>query len=249
MLLDRDAEGLATVAKGIGTTHPGLTVTTYVVDLADADATSRVAEALRTGHPQITLLVNNAGVALGGRFDQVTLKEFARVQEINLRAMVRLTHALLPTLKAHPGAHLVNVSSLFGLMAPAGQAAYAASKFAVRGFTEALRHELAEDGVGVTSVHPAGSAPGSPRAPAWSGGPRRRGRAGQAGLRPAADHGPGQGRRPHRHRDRAPAAAAAGRLERRRPGPAGAAGARFLRPGAGRADRARRPAQELTAAG
>ena len=107
-------------------------------------------------HPRIRLLVNNAGVALGGRFDQVTLEEFDWVIEINFRAVVRLTHALLPALKAEPGAHLVNVSSLFGLIAPAGQAAYSASKFAVRGFTEALRHELADDGVGVTSVHPGG---------------------------------------------------------------------------------------------
>jgi short-subunit dehydrogenase len=63
---------------------------------------------------------------------------------------------MLPVLKAHPGSHLVNVSSVFGLVAPPGQAAYAASKFAVRGFTEAVRHELAADGVGVTAVHPGG---------------------------------------------------------------------------------------------
>ena len=77
---------------------------------------------------------------------------------INFRAVVRLTAALLPVLKAHPGSHLVNVSSVFGIFAPPGQAAYAASKFAVRGFTESLRHELAEDGVGVTVVHPGGIA-------------------------------------------------------------------------------------------
>jgi NAD(P)-dependent dehydrogenase (short-subunit alcohol dehydrogenase family) len=65
---------------------------------------------------------------------------------------------MLPVLKAHPGSHLVNLSSIFGIMAPAGQAAYSSSKFAVRGFTEVLRHELAEDGVGVTSVHPGGIA-------------------------------------------------------------------------------------------
>jgi short-subunit dehydrogenase len=100
--------------------------------------------------------VNNAGVALGGRFDQVTLEEFDWVMAVNFRAVVRLTHALLPALKAHPGAHVVNVSSVFGIFAPAGQAAYSASKFAVRGFTEALRHELADNGVGVTSVHPGG---------------------------------------------------------------------------------------------
>ncbi|MGY1706052.1 SDR family NAD(P)-dependent oxidoreductase [Geodermatophilus sp. SYSU D00697] len=156
VLLDRDADGLETVARGIRTAHPALAVTTYVVDLADPAETRRAAATLAAAHPEVTLLVNNAGIALGGRFDQVTLGEFEEVQEVNLRAVVRLTHALLPTLKAHPGSHLVNVSSLFGLMAPAGQAAYATSKFAVRGFTEALRSELAEDGVGVTCVHPGG---------------------------------------------------------------------------------------------
>ncbi|GAB3091288.1 SDR family NAD(P)-dependent oxidoreductase [Micromonospora schwarzwaldensis] len=156
VLLDRDAEGLAAVVASIRARHPDREIHTYVVDLADADATDRVAAEIRRAHPRIRLLINNAGVALGGRFDQVTLDEFLWVIEINFRAVVRLTHALLPSLKAEPGSHLVNVSSLFGLIAPAGQTAYAASKFAVRGFTEALRHELVDDGVGVTSVHPGG---------------------------------------------------------------------------------------------
>jgi short-subunit dehydrogenase len=156
VLLDRDADRLAAVVAAIRAAHPDRTVTTHLVDLADADATDRVAAEIRARHLRLRLLVNNAGVALGGRFDQVTLDEFEWVVDINFRAVVRLTHALLPALKAEPGAHLVNVSSLFGLIAPAGQAAYSASKFAVRGFTEALRHELADDGVGVTSVHPGG---------------------------------------------------------------------------------------------
>jgi len=75
---------------------------------------------------------------------------------VNFRSVVRLTHAFLPVLKSHPGAHLVNVSSVFGIFAPAGQAAYSASKFAVRGFSEAVRHELAENRIGVTVVHPGG---------------------------------------------------------------------------------------------
>ncbi|MCZ7437435.1 SDR family NAD(P)-dependent oxidoreductase [Micromonospora sp. WMMC241] len=156
VLLDRDADGLAAVVESIRARHLPREIDTYVVDLADADATDRVAAEIHRAHPRIRLLINNAGVALGGRFDQVTLDEFLWVVEINFRAVVRLTHALLPALKAEPGAHLVNVSSLFGLIAPAGQAAYSASKFAVRGFTEALRHELVDDGIGVTSVHPGG---------------------------------------------------------------------------------------------
>jgi len=75
---------------------------------------------------------------------------------VNFRAPMLLTHALLPALKATPGSHLVNVSSLFGLIAPAGQSAYCASKFALRGLSQVLGAELADDGIGVTTVHPGG---------------------------------------------------------------------------------------------
>jgi short-subunit dehydrogenase len=156
VLLDRDADRLAGVADAVRTEHPGLAVTAYVADLSDDADVTRVAAEMVADHPEVTLLVNNAGVALGGRFDQVTLDEFDWVMAVNFRAVVRLTHVFLPVLKAHRGSHLVNVSSVFGIMAPAGQAAYSASKFAVRGFSEAVRHELAEDGVGVTVVHPGG---------------------------------------------------------------------------------------------
>ncbi|MGY1721001.1 SDR family NAD(P)-dependent oxidoreductase [Blastococcus sp. SYSU DS0552] len=156
VLLDRDADRLAAVAGRIAADHPALRVATHVVDLADDEATARVARTLVAEHPETTLLVNNAGVALGGRFDQIGLADFEWVLAVNLRAVVRLTHMLLPVLKTHPGAHVVNVSSVFGIFAPAGQVAYATSKFAVRGFSEALRHELADDGIGVTVVHPGG---------------------------------------------------------------------------------------------
>ncbi len=155
-LVDRDKEGLVLVAERLRAAHPGLTIATHVADLSDDEQTAVLADTLAAEHPEITLLVNNAGVALGGRFDQVTLEEFDWVMAVNFRAVVRLTHALLPALKAHPGAHLVNVSSVFGIFAPAGQAAYSASKFAVRGFSESVRHELAENQVGVTVVHPGG---------------------------------------------------------------------------------------------
>ena len=156
VLVDRDEDRLGTVAGRLRAAHPGLAVTAHVADLADEQQTDALAAALAAEHPGTTLLVNNAGVALGGRFDQVTVEEFDWVMAVNFRAVVRLTHALLPVLKANPGAHVVNVSSVFGIVAPAGQVAYAASKFAVRGFSEALRHELADDGIGVTVVHPGG---------------------------------------------------------------------------------------------
>jgi short-subunit dehydrogenase len=155
-LLDRDGERLAGVAEAIGGASPGRRIATYVVDLADADACARIGETLRAAHPDTTLLVNNAGVALAGRFDQVTAEQFDAVMAVNFHAVVTLTRALLPVLTAHPGSHLVNISSVFGIVAPAGQTAYGASKFAVHGFTEALRAELAPAGVGVTCVHPGG---------------------------------------------------------------------------------------------
>lgn len=155
VLLDIDGPRLNTVAASIRAVHPDLDVTTYVVDLADANAVDRFATDVLHRHNDVTMLVNNAGVALGGTFEQIALADVEWLLAVNLHAVLRLTKAFLPTLRAHHGSHIVNISSVFGLIAPAGQAAYAASKFAVRGFSDALRHEL--DGeVGVTIVHPGG---------------------------------------------------------------------------------------------
>lgn len=151
-LVDRDAEGLDRVSAAV---RDRTAVTGYLADLADPDATERLAAGLARDQPDCRLLINNAGVALVGDFEQVSAEEFDWVLAINLRATVTLCRALIPVLRSNPGSHLVNLSSLFGLIAPAGQAAYATSKFAVRGFTEALRAELAP-AVGVTVVHPGG---------------------------------------------------------------------------------------------
>jgi short-subunit dehydrogenase len=153
-LVDRDAERLERVAQAVRPVR-GRPVTCYVTDLADDTATHVLADKLAAAHPDTSLLINNAGVALGGTFEQVSEEEFDWLLAINLRAVITMTRAMLPVLRANPGSHLVNVSSLFGLIAPAGQVAYATSKFAVRGFTEALRAELEGD-VGVTVVHPGG---------------------------------------------------------------------------------------------
>jgi short-subunit dehydrogenase len=109
-------------------------------------------------HGRVDLLINNAGVAVGGTFDQVSEADFDWLMDINFNGVVRMTRAFLPLLRAGDEARIVNISSLYGLIAPPEQTAYSASKFAVRGFSNALRHELAGTTVGVTVVHPGGVA-------------------------------------------------------------------------------------------
>jgi short-subunit dehydrogenase len=155
VLVDKDTEGLAEVARLAGELGAS-EVDTYVVDLADGGDRLDLAAAVASRHGGADLLVNNAGVTLTGTFEQNRLADIDWLLEVNLHAVIRMTKAFLPQLLARPGAHLVNVSSLFGLIAPPGQVAYVTSKYAVRGFTEALRHELAPRGVGVTVVHPGG---------------------------------------------------------------------------------------------
>ncbi|WP_228555891.1 SDR family NAD(P)-dependent oxidoreductase [Catenulispora pinisilvae] len=155
VLVDRDAERLATVAQTVTRRRPEIRVRTLVADLSDADAVAKLAAEIMDAEPVVNLLINNAGVALAGTFAQTSAEEFDWVMAVNFAAPVALTRALLPRLRESAGSHIVNTSSLFGLIAPPGQSAYSASKFALRGFTEALRHELAGE-VGVTCVHPGG---------------------------------------------------------------------------------------------
>jgi short-subunit dehydrogenase len=156
VLVDVDAARLKDVVSQVSSSYPAVPVASHVVDLGSRDEVDRLARSLIESLPSLGLLINNAGIALGGRFSQVTVEEFESVMNVNFRAPMLLTHALLPLLTAAPGSHLVNVSSLFGLIAPPGQSAYSASKFALRGLSQVLHAELAEVGVGVTTVHPGG---------------------------------------------------------------------------------------------
>ena len=133
-------------------------VTTHVLDVADESAVRAMAEDVVARHGRVTLLINNAGVALIGTFQEISLDDFRWLMNINFWGTVYGVKYFLPVLKQQPRAHIVNISSVFGLIAPAGQSAYSASKFAVRGFTECLRHELDGSNVFVTSVHPGGIA-------------------------------------------------------------------------------------------
>jgi short-subunit dehydrogenase len=153
-LADRNAGQLATVAAEARA--KGVKVTEHVLDVSDKKALAALPDAILAEHGRVTLLINNAGVALMGRFDQIPLADFEWLMDINFWAPVRLTHAFLPTLLKQPKAHIVNISSVFGLLAPPGQAPYVASKFGVRGFSESLRHELDGTRVKLTVVHPGG---------------------------------------------------------------------------------------------
>src|ERR1700674_1235240 len=134
----------------------GAGVSTHVLDVADEAGVSAFAEDVNSRHGRVTLLINNAGVALHGTFEELSLDDLRWLMGINFWGAVYGVTYFLPMLKRQPRAHIVNLSSVFGIVAPAGQTAYAASKFAVRGFTEALRHELEGSTVFVSCVHPGG---------------------------------------------------------------------------------------------
>ena len=152
-LADVNTEKLEETARSCtGTTR----VTTHTVDVGDVSQMNAFAQAVSAEHKQVNLVINNAGVALFGNFDQISNDDFDWLMRINFGGVVNGTRAFLPILKTASPAMLVNVSSVFGFIAPPGQSAYSAAKFAVRGFTESLRHELANTGVRVACVHPGG---------------------------------------------------------------------------------------------
>jgi short-subunit dehydrogenase len=153
-LADRNAAGLA--ASAAAARAKGVKVSEHVLDVQDAEALAALPEAVLAEHGRVTLLVNNAGVALIGDFEQVSMDDFAWVMDINFWAPVKLTRAFLYALHREDAAHIVNISSIFGIVAPPGNAAYCASKFAVRGFSESLRHELLGSNITLTVVHPGG---------------------------------------------------------------------------------------------
>ncbi len=155
-LSDVNADGLAETARGAAAL--GVTVTTHNVDVARREAMDAWAEAVVAEHGRVNLIINNAGVALGAPAATVKPADFEWIMGINFWGVVWGTQAFLPHLQRAGEGHVVNISSLFGLMSLPSQGTYNASKFAVRGYTEALRQELdiARCGVSATCVHPGG---------------------------------------------------------------------------------------------
>jgi NAD(P)-dependent dehydrogenase (short-subunit alcohol dehydrogenase family) len=153
-LADIDQAGLMETVRSLE--KKSALVTTHVLDVADEEGMRSFAEEVGKKHDRLTLLINNAGVALEGTFEEISLEDFRWLMNINFWGTVYGVKYFLPILKREERSHIVDLSSVFGLIAPPGQPAYSASKFAVRGFTECLRHELAGTSVRVACVHPGG---------------------------------------------------------------------------------------------
>jgi NAD(P)-dependent dehydrogenase (short-subunit alcohol dehydrogenase family) len=155
-LSDVNQIGLAETAAMA--TKLGVKVTTAKVNVADRESMFAWADEVVRDHGKVNLIFNNAGVALGAFIETVKPEDFQWIMGINFWGVVWGTQAFLPHLKKAGEGHIINTSSLFGLLSVPTQGTYNASKFAVRGFTEALRQELdmAKCGVSATTVHPGG---------------------------------------------------------------------------------------------
>lgn len=151
-LADVDPDRLAQLAASF---PPGpQRVTTHLLDVRSVARWTELSAALLAEHGGLDLLIHNAGVTVHGAFADQPLADLEWLFEVNLHGAVRGTHVLLPLLRQSKQAHLVLISSMSALFGTPSQAAYCASKYAVRGLGGALRVELAPEGIGVTTVLP-----------------------------------------------------------------------------------------------
>lgn len=155
-LADISEEGLAATTALLANTP--VTVTTTRLDVADRDAVYAWADQVVADHGKVNMVFNNAGVALSGTVDSLSLDDYEWIININLWGVIYGTKAFLPHLTASGDGHITNISSIFGIASQPLMSGYNATKFAVRGFTESLRQDLDFSGscVSTTSVHPGG---------------------------------------------------------------------------------------------
>jgi short-subunit dehydrogenase len=153
-----DLEGVG-LAETVGLCEGyGVKVTSTAIDVADREAVFAWADAVVDAHGSVNMIINNAGVNLAATAAEQSITDFEWVMDIDFWGVVHGTQAFLPHLRAADEGHVVNISSVFGLVSVPGQSAYNAAKFAVRGFTDALRMELEIEGsnVSATTIHPGG---------------------------------------------------------------------------------------------
>jgi NADP-dependent 3-hydroxy acid dehydrogenase YdfG len=153
---DVDTEGLGQTEERLKAI--GAPVKADRLNVTEREAFLVYADEVAEHFGKVNQIYNNAGIAFTGDIEVSQFKDIERVMDVDFWGVVNGTKAFLPHLIASGDGHVVNVSSVFGLFSVPGQAAYNAAKFAVRGFTEALRQEmvLARHPVAVTTVHPGG---------------------------------------------------------------------------------------------
>ena len=155
-IIGRNEVALKDICKELSDKHPRQKITGYKLDLSDLNAIPKTVQKIVDEHKKIGLLVNNAGIAMGGKIDELAISDYETIFKVNFLSEVVMVKELMPALKKVSGSHIANVSSIFGIITPSGQSAYSASKFAVRGFSEVLRQELKSDGIGVSTIFPGG---------------------------------------------------------------------------------------------
>ncbi|WKN50562.1 SDR family oxidoreductase [Nocardioides sp. Arc9.136] len=151
-LVDVSPGGVETTADAVR--RLGVSASTHLADVSDAERVGELPDEVLAAHGAVHVLVNNAGVTSAGAFAEERLEDVRWMVGVNLWGVVHGCHAFLPTLLAQDEAHIVNVSSMTGLLGLPHNAAYALTKGAVRSFTEGLRGELVTTGVGVSAIFP-----------------------------------------------------------------------------------------------
>ena len=153
VLSDINEEGLEETARGVR--ELGRSASTYKVDVANAEAMAKFAEDVHRNHTAVDVLVNNAGVAVSGGLADTSLEDWSWIMGINVMGVIHGCHYFVPKMIARGrGGHVINIASLAGIVGSRLLVAYCTTKFAVVGFSEALRDELHDHGIGVTAICP-----------------------------------------------------------------------------------------------
>jgi short-subunit dehydrogenase len=152
--VDLDCDGLGSLQRELTGKGLGQRLTTHCADVADRERMQRLAPEVVEAHGAVHLLINNAGIGYEAAFPQTSLRDWDHIVGVNLWGVIHGCHFFMPYLAKAERAHIVNLSSLFGIVGMPGQTAYSATKFAVRGFSEALFEELRATSIGLTVVHP-----------------------------------------------------------------------------------------------
>ena len=153
-LVDLDQDGLARLQQSLSGSGRDQIATAHVADVGDKVRMAELANEVVAAHGAVHLLINNAGISHEAAFPQTSLDDWERIVSVNLWGVIYGCHFFMPHLARADRGHIVNISSLLGIVAMPGQSAYCTTKFAVRGLSESLWEELRATSVGLTVVHP-----------------------------------------------------------------------------------------------